>query len=320
MKTLCTLAATALLSGAFAAQAAPPLPPANANFASERGLAFGLRLDGQPLTRPLARQVHVDRLAPGQHWADFSLPSPYGPPLRFRTAVWLEPGRETSYVLMLRPGFGPQLRQVAAVPVVGPAYGLVPGYPGGYPPRAPGVPNGGGPGGYYGGQPTTPGNAPYGNPNNGPYGDPSNGPTGGYDGDGTAPAPDQNGSYPSPDGPSNAPYPNNSGGYYPGPTTGGMLYPLPPAEVQDLTQALRNRTLDAERLPLVKQALAQGLVRADELTQLLNTMAFDQSRIELAKYGYGHLSDPQNFYRVYDTLRYPSSIREVQQALGLPQH
>jgi len=314
MKTLRFLASTVLLSwaGLASAAAAPPVLPANANFVSERGLAFGLRLDGQPLTQPVARQVHVDRLAPGQHWADFSVPTRYGPPMRFRTAVWLEPGLETSYVLVLRPGFGPQLRQVGAVPVAGPAYG--PGYNGGYPAPAPGAPLGGGPGGYYGNASGAPGNYP----NNAPYG--GNGtpnPAPGYPGGYGSPAPAPGPGYPGGYGAGNAPAPNPGG--YPTPA-GGYLYPLPPADVQGLTQTLRNRSFDDERLPIAKQALAQSLVRADELAELINTLAFDRSRIELAKYGYAHLSDPQNFYRVYDVLRYASSIREVQQALGLPQN
>ncbi|MGI4864061.1 MAG: DUF4476 domain-containing protein [Janthinobacterium lividum] len=381
MKTLRFLAVTALLACmGTAAVAAPPVPPATANFTSERGQAFGLRLDGLPLTRPLARQVHVDRLAPGQHWADFSLPTPYGPPVRFRTSVWLQPGLETSYVLVLRPGYGPQLRQVGAVPLGSPGYGPGPGYNGGYPPSGPGYNGGGtyqpptqggpigaGPGGYYGGQPTAPGsypgNAPYGNGNGsdpaGGYGSPAPAPApngsypgnydpngGNYDPNGgnydpntppnpnggsydpnTPPSPN-GGSYdpntpPSPNGggyyPNTAPNPSG-GGYYPSPGNGGNLYPLPPAEVQNLAQALHDQPFDEQRLPMAKQALAQSLVRADELAELINTMSFDRSRIELAKYGYAHLSDPQNFHRVYDVLRYASSIREVQQALGLPQN
>ena len=43
------------------------------------------------------------------------------------------------------------------------------------------------------------------------------------------------------------------------------------------------------------------------------------ARHERVQRAYAHLSDPQNFYKVYDVLRFPSSIREVQQALGLPQ-
>ena len=335
MKTLRLLAATALLSwlGAATVAATPPAPPANANFVSERGVAFGLLLDGQPLTRPVARQVHVDRLAPGQHWADFSVPTPYGPPLRFRTSVWLAPGLETSYVLVLRPS-GPRLRQVGAVPLTGPAYGPGAGYNGGgYPPPVPGAPLGNGPGGYYGNQSNNqpyPNNQPYSNnqpyPNNAPYGSypapgtggnaaPAPGP--GYPGGYGTPAPGAG--YPGGYGPGTAPDPNG-GGYNPNAPTGGYLYPLPPAEVQNLVQALRSRPFDEERLPIVKQALTQSSVRADDLAELLTTLTFDRGRIELAEYGYAHLSDPQNFYRVYDVLRYPSSIREVQQALGLPQN
>jgi hypothetical protein len=324
MKTLRFLVAIVLLGwvGSGAAGATPPPPPANANFVSERGLAFGLLLDGQPLTRPVARQVHVDRLAPGQHWAEFSVPTAYGPPLHFRTPVWLAPGLETSYVLVLRPS-GPRLRQVGAVPLAGPAYG---GgyYGGGYPAPAPGVPQGNGQGGYYGNSPY---NQPY--PSNQPY--PNNAPYGGYpapgQGGNAAPAPSAGGygspapgsSYPGSYGQGAAPDPNG-GSYDPNAPTGTYLYPLLAADVQNLVQALRSQSFDDGRLPIVKQALAQNSVQAAELAELLNTLAFDRSRIELAKFGYARVSDPQNFYRVYDVLRYPSSIREVQQALGLPQN
>ncbi len=318
MKTLLALAAATLLNWAGfapAVAAAPPVPPATANFASERGLVFGMLLDGRPLTRVAARQVHVDRLPPGQHWADFSIAAPYGPPMRFRTLVWLEPGLETSYVLVLRPG-GPRLRQVGAVPLAGPVFGPGAGYPGGgYSAPAPGST---GPGGYYGNAPDpsggypAPGNAPYGGPG-APGGYPGTGPAGGYGGAPAPGAPGYLGGY----GPGNTPLPN--GGYYPN-AEGNYLYAMPPAEVQNLTQALRNQPFDDERLSIVKQALAQRTVRADELAELLNTLAFDRARIDLAKHGYAHLSDQQNFYRVYDALRYPSSIREVQQALGLPQY
>ncbi len=307
MKTLRFLLATVLLSwvGNAAAMAAPPAPPANANFASERGQAFGLLLDGQPLTRPVARQVHVDHLAPGQHWAEFSVPTAFGPPMRFRTPVWLAPGLETSYVLVLRPS-GPRLRQVSAVPVPGPAY-----YGGGYPAPAPGGPQGG----YYGNQPN---NQPY--PNNAPYGSyPAPAPGTNYPGGYGSPAPAPGAGYPGGYGQGTAPDPN-TGGYDPNGPAGNYLYPLPATDVQNLVQALRRQSFDDSRLPIVKQALAQNSVQAAELAELINTLTFDKARIELAKFGYGRLSDPQNFYRVYDALRYPSSIREVQQALGLPQN
>jgi hypothetical protein len=321
MKALVTLAASMLLT--YSAVAAPPAPPATANFVSERGQAFSLVLDGRLLTRPLARQVHVGQLLPGQHWADFSLPTTYGPPMRFRTAVWLQPGVETSFVVVVRSGYGPQLRQVSAVALYGPAYGPG-GYGGGYPAPRPGGPYGSGPGGayngggyganggYYGG-----GNAYPGSPSNAPYGSPN----GGYN---NAPA------YPGSYGPGGAAPGNPAGGYPSGPANGSYnqgapgvgnqnATPLQPADVQGLTQDLRSRTSDEERVDLAKQALDQATVRADELAQLINTLDADEARIDLTEYGYEHVSDPSNFYRVYGALRSPANVREVQQALGLPQ-
>ncbi|SHI43132.1 protein of unknown function [Hymenobacter daecheongensis DSM 21074] len=97
--------------------------PANVNFASERGLPFRLIFDGRPLSRGTT-QIHLDRLAPGYHWAEFLLPTPYGRPYSFRTRVFLDPGLETSFVLITRSGYPPQLRKVAAVALrCGPGYG-----------------------------------------------------------------------------------------------------------------------------------------------------------------------------------------------------
>ena len=104
MKKALLLALAGVFISLAPALAYPPVPAANVNFASERGVPFGLVLDGQPLTRGLTRQVHMDRLLPGQHWADFTVPTAYGGAVRFRSRVWLEPGLETTFVLVSRPG------------------------------------------------------------------------------------------------------------------------------------------------------------------------------------------------------------------------
>lgn len=343
MKTLFTLASTALLAwlGAAPALAAPP---ANLAITSERGQPFSLVLDGRLLTRPVAPQVRVGMLAPGRHWAEFSMPMGYGPPLRFRTQVWLQPGLETDYVLVMRP-YGPQLRQVGVVPLAGPGYG-----PGGY--YGPGnAPYGDGQGGYYGNaQPPLPPQGGYGN---GQY-DPNYDPRGGYPSQGqpqTYPAPVPTPTYPGrqpqtypapaypgngqpqtypapapaptyPGGYNNAPsstYPNAAdGSYYPNQGNAANLRPLEPDEIAGLAQELRQRPTEAERLRTATQALDQSSLRADELAELMQTFTHDESRIELARFGYSHLSDPQDFSRVYDALQFKSSIRTLRQAVGLP--
>ena len=338
MKRLFTLAVAALLA-AIVVVPALAAPPANLTITAERGQPFSLVLDGRLLTRPVARQVHVDLLTAGRHWAEFSVPTAYGPPLRFRTVVWLQPGLETDYVLVMRP-YGPQLRQVGVLPLAGPGYGGQGGY---Y--SQGGAPYGNAPGGYYG-------NGPQPIPNQGGYGnepgyDPRNG-TGGYSqptqpypgsqpGGGynppTSPGPSYpggqpNGGYNPPTNPgpgypggydNPSPGPGNGGGYYPGSGTTTNLQPLAPGDATDLAQDLRQRSTEAERLRTATEALTQSSLRTDELTELLRTFSHDESRIELARFGYAHLSDPQNFSRVYGALQFKSSVRALQQAVGLPQ-
>jgi hypothetical protein len=323
MKTLLKLAATALLAWvATPALAAPP--PTAITIFSERGQPFSLALDGRLLTRPLARQVHLDWLAPGQHWADFSVPTAYGPPLRFRTAVWLQPGLSTNYVLVLRP-YGPQLRQVGATVLGGPGYSPGAYAPGGYPPP---------PSGYYGGAAI---------PNSSGYG-PTQSPSGSYYGSGQPTPSGNQGGYPSNgqyDPRNNRSYPSPNGGQYGNGTNGGGnqrtpgypsqsgAYPAPngdyapsagvlqPEEAADLADAMRRQPSDEARVDMAKQTLDQNSMRSEELATLLQTLDAEDARIELAEFGYAHITDPQNFNRVYGTFQSNASVREVQQALGI---
>lgn len=316
MKTLLTLVATALFFGAVAAPALAAPPPANLAVFSESGQPFSLVLDGQLLTHPVAPQVRVGWLAPGRHLADISLATPYGPPVSFRTVVWLQPGRESDYVVVLRQ-WGPQLQPV----------NVAPAYPGsGYNPGSQGNP-----GGYYGGAtaPTGPGGsypAPA-NPNGGYSPAPAT-PNGGYDPTDNYPTPgapaggyNPNNSYPAPGNPTGTyptpAYPGNSGGgYYPG-SAGVPLRSLAPADLASLQQAMRRASFDADKLSIAKQTLTQSSVRAEELAELVKSLSFSDARVDLATFGYAHVSDPQNFYQVYSSLQFSSDAQKVRQNLGL---
>ncbi len=314
MKKALLLALAGLFAAVAPALAYPPAP-ANVNFSSERGVPFGLVLDGRPLTRGLARQVHVDQLMPGQHWADFSVPTAYGGAVRFRSRVWLEPGLETTFVLVTRPGWPIALQQVNAVALYTPGYGGRGYYNNGggrYNSPAPY-----GQGGGYGNQ------GSYGN--NDPYDD------GGYDDDDyrAAPAPNAGPGYGNnPNSPNGGGYGNNpnspsGGGYNNGPTPGS--YPgtatssyrsLPPQDVDALVTTVQGRIAEASKLSAAKEGLAQRSLRADDLSRLLRTINSEACRIELATFAYSHVSDPENFNRVYDAFETKSGAKAVEAAVN----
>ena len=297
MKKALLLALAGLFSAVAPALAHGPAP-ANVNFASERGVPFGLVLDGRVLTRGVARQVHVDRLVPGVHWADFSVPTAYGGAVRFRSRVWLEPGLETTFVLIARPGRPLALRQVNAVALYGPGRGYGQGGGPRYNSPAPYGQGGYGQGNY---SPNGPGPA---------Y--PQNG--GGYndeDDDDEAADGYGNGGYGSNGGNGTAP---GGAGYYPGSSTSSYRT-IAPQEVNSLVQAVQQQRFEAGKLSTAKAALNQAVLPTDDLKRLLLALDFEASRVELAKFAYPHVTDPQNFNRVFQTLNFESSKRDVEQAI-----
>ncbi|GAA3937422.1 hypothetical protein GCM10022406_21900 [Hymenobacter algoricola] len=258
--------------------------PANVTFTSERGTPFRLIFDGRPLTRGAARQVHIDRLRPGYHTAEFMIPTGYGRFHTFRTRVFLDPGLETSFVLITRPGYAPLLRKVAAA-VLHPGYGA-PGYDDNYPN-----------GGYQNGQDGYNDNDDY----------RGNDDRGGYDGqDNGNPGGDDSG---RDDGRYGSQYPGGGSGRY---------RAMSPQDVEVLAQTLKRNSFDSNRLSIAKQALDQTYIQADDLKRLLAGFDFEASRVELAKYAYPRVADRQNFYRVYDAFDFQSSVQEVQRAVGGP--
>lgn len=303
MKKALLLAIAGVLTAIFPALAYPPAP-ANANFSSERGVPFGLVLDGRPLTRGMARQVHVDQLVPGLHWADFSVPTAYGGAVRFRSRVWLEPGLETTFVLVARPGRQLYLQQVNAVALYGGGrgYGYGTGYNNGYgghynspyPTPAPGgygndPYNGGYDNGGYNNAP----NGGYNNGSNSPYGNNPNGPTGGYN-----------------NGPSNG----NGAGYYPGSAVSSYRT-LAPQDVNNLEQTMKQRITEVGKLNAAKDGLKDRSIQADDLNRLLHSLNSEACRIDLAKFAYSHVSDPANFTRVYDAFETEAGARAVEDAV-----
>jgi len=232
-------------------------PLATAYFSSDKGVLFGLTLDGQALTRGPVRELRVEQLTPGEHWAELTLPGPKRSTVRLRSKVWLEPAAENRFVLVTRNGRTPELRAAGTTPLYAPGYGQ--------PLPAP-VP--------------APGNYP-----NNPNGGYPNNPNGGY-----APAP----GYAAPNG----------------------YRLMGPQDVDALIASLKQRSFESTRLEVAKDALSQTSLYALDLQRLLRSFDFDASRVELAKFAYTRVADPQNFYRVYEAFQFDGSVQEVRQAVG----
>lgn len=286
MNALRTLLAAGLLLALGPASHAQAPEPLEVTIGVERGLPFSLQLDGQPIAGLAMQPVHLNQLAPGQHQVELTLPSARrGPQVAVSASVWLEPGLSTTFMLTERPGYGWRLRRVSTVALEGYGYeDQNQNQPYGQPPVA-----------------TAPGSYP----GAGGYPVP---PTAG----GGYPAPPVGGGYPRP----GAPYPGAAQpNGYPAPPV--SLTPMSPAESADLVRALRACSFDNRRLPLAQQALSRSYLQSDQLAAIVRTMSFSDSQKQVAKLGYAHLSDPQNFHRVLSAFTFSTAANQVLDELGL---
>ena len=120
--------------------------------------------------------------------------------------------------------------------------------------------------------------------------------------------------------------PNNpNGGYHNGPTPGG--YPgsatssyrqLAPPDVDALVKTVQGRIAEASKLSAAKDGLAQRSLRADDLSRLLRGISSEACRVDLATFAYSHVSDPENFNRVYAAFETESGPRTVEAAVNSP--
>lgn len=288
----------ACLLAAGAALAARPA--ATIRLHSERGVPFAVLLDGLPLTRGLVRQARAERLAPGMHYVDFSVPMPRGRSARLQSRIWLEPGYETTFVLLARPGRPLALQPAGAVALYRPGYG-VPGQHRHYG-RGSSFERNDYSGSYGAGH------------DEGPYRGQS------YPDDANQQAPDQ--PYPAgtAGGYDQAPAAAGPGRYYPGSantsTSTNAYAVLAAPEVDALGQALSRAASEDEQLWIARQRLNNRRIYAEDLAQLLRSLRSDQPRIELATFAYPLVEDRQNFHVIYPAFTYRAAAREVQEAVS----
>ncbi|HAA21138.1 MAG TPA: hypothetical protein DCP28_21140, partial [Cytophagales bacterium] len=119
----------------------------------------------------------------------------------------------------------------------------------------------------------------------------------------------------------------NTGGYYGNnptcPPQGGYgaAWTMTTREVRQIGFAMDNQAFDEDKLRVARRTIGNSnrTILSADLRILLNRFAFDRHRLQLAKFAYERVADPQNFYLVYNSFVYASSYQELDHFLGYNQ-
>ena len=76
---------------------------------------------------------------------------------------------------------------------------------------------------------------------------------------------------------------------------------MTPNEMDKTGQKVNDKITDTEKLKVLEGALKKRSFTTEQLGQMMAWLAFDDSRFELAKYGYSHVTDKQNFRSLENT-------------------
>jgi hypothetical protein len=110
-------------------------------------------------------------------------------------------------------------------------------------------------------------------------------------------------------------YQNNQ--YYNNPQQNqGHFYGMQQNYFQDLIVQIRNTSFESDKLSVAKQALRANGMTAYQIQAIMLEFAYESSRLDFAKFGYGFCVDPQNYYQVNSAFTYSSSIDDLARFLN----
>ncbi|MGC4058584.1 MAG: DUF4476 domain-containing protein [Chitinophagaceae bacterium] len=101
------------------------------------------------------------------------------------------------------------------------------------------------------------------------------------------------------------------------PSTGAAsnekLSPLTEQRLAALQQACDQKVSDSEKIKLLQSGLARTTFTVAQLSKMLHFLLFEGTRLELVKWAYTRISDPQNTASLKSEFNYTSSKNEIDQ-------
>ena len=80
---------------------------------------------------------------------------------------------------------------------------------------------------------------------------------------------------------------------------------------------LKRRRFDDKKFAFASRYLSKNDLTSKQLARIIRQFSFDDTKVDFILNAYDHTYNKQNFYLVYDELRFRSSIRTVKTELGL---
>lgn len=80
-------------------------------------------------------------------------------------------------------------------------------------------------------------------------------------------------------------------------------------------QTMANTSFDNAKLTIAKQAIAGGSYSSSDVLSMMQQLTFENSKLQLAKFAYRYVVDPNNYFIVNQGFTFSSSVNDLQRTI-----
>lgn len=88
-------------------------------------------------------------------------------------------------------------------------------------------------------------------------------------------------------------------------------YPMSDARFNEVTNSISSKSFEDSKITLAKQVINTNCMTSAQVKKIMLLFSFEETKLDLAKYAYGHTYDISNYYQLNDAFTFESSIEEL---------
>lgn len=91
----------------------------------------------------------------------------------------------------------------------------------------------------------------------------------------------------------------------------GCPWPMNESEFRNVYNSIASKDWDDTKLTIAKQVISSNCLTSNQVKQIMILFEWEDTRLDLAKWAYGHTFDIGNYYQLNDAFEWESSIEEL---------
>lgn len=91
----------------------------------------------------------------------------------------------------------------------------------------------------------------------------------------------------------------------------GCAVPMSSGDFESFKGSVNSKSFEDSKMTLAKQVLNTNCLTSSQVREVMGLFTFEETKLDFAKYAYGHTYDLGNYYKVNDAFQFESSIEEL---------